>query len=116
MALKKSQAQALLMVAIVSLVVVEPAFAGKASTTFDTVWTTITNWMQGTLGRILIGLMILTGIGAGVLRQSLMSFVTGVGGGIGLYAAPGIINSIVSATVPVTAATAQALSVLPVTL
>ena len=59
------------------------AMAGTGGDTFDSVWITLTDWMQGTLGRILIGLMVLTGIGAGVLRQSLMPFVTGVGGGVG---------------------------------
>ncbi|MNG32223.1 hypothetical protein D3C84_1181790 [compost metagenome] len=69
--------------------------------------------MQGTLGRILIGLMILTGIGAGVLRQSLMPFVTGVGGGIGLYAAPDVIESIMTATVPGMVNAAEILLLIP---
>lgn len=71
---------------------------------------------KGTLGRIIIGLMILAGIGAGVLRQSLMPFITGVGGGVGLYAAPDVIESIMTATVPVAAATAEIISALPVSL
>lgn len=91
------------------------AMAGTgADTTFDDVWLTMTDWMQGTLGRILIGLMVLGGIAAGVLRQSLLSFITGVGGGIGLYAAPDIIESILSATLPTAVATAQALMAVPV--
>lgn len=90
--------------------------AGTGGDTFDTVWTTLTDWMQGTLGRILIGLMILTGIGAGVLRQSLMPFVTGVGGGVGLYAAPDVIESIMTATLPATAAAQQLMQALPITM
>src|SRR5690606_22417111 len=61
------------------------ALAGTGGDNFDSVWIQLTDWMQGTLGRIIIGLMILAGIGAGVLRQSLMPFITGVGGGVGLY-------------------------------
>lgn len=87
------------MVLAMTLVVAGTAVAGTGGDTFDSVWITLTDWMQGTLGRILIGLMILTGIGAGVLRQSLMPFVTGVGGGIGLYAAPDVIESIMTATI-----------------
>lgn len=98
------------------LVFATSALAGTGGDTFDSVWITLTDWMQGTLGRILIGLMILTGIGAGVLRQSLMPFVTGVGGGVGLYAAPNVIESIMTATLPATALAAEAMSALPVSM
>jgi conjugal transfer pilus assembly protein TraA len=47
-----------------AMVVAGTALAGTGGDTFDSVWITLTEWMQGTLGRILIGLMILTGIGA----------------------------------------------------
>lgn len=99
---------------VAAMVVASTAFAGTGGDTFDSVWITLTEWMQGTLGRILIGLMILTGIGAGVLRQSLMPFVTGVGGGVGLYAAPDVIESVMSATIPAAAVVTNALQALPV--
>lgn len=102
------------LIVVLALCVAGTAVAGTGGDTFETVWITLTDWMQGTLGRILIGLMILTGIGAGVLRQSLMPFVTGVGGGVGLYAAPDVIESIMTATVPAIAAVTKAISVLPV--
>lgn len=47
-----------------AMVVAGTALAGTGGDTFDSVWITLTEWMQGTLGRILIGLMILTGISA----------------------------------------------------
>lgn len=97
-----------------AMIAASVALAGTGGDTFDSVWITLTDWMQGTLGRILIGLMILTGIGAGVLRQSLMPFVTGVGGGVGLYAAPDVIESIMTATVPAVPAITSALNALPV--
>jgi len=109
---KKQAAQTVLLV--VAMTGASMALAGTGGDTFDSVWITLTDWMQGTLGRILIGLMILTGIGAGVLRQSLMPFVTGVGGGVGLYAAPDVIESIMTATVPAGTAVATALNALPV--
>lgn len=113
-AINKSHVQTLALVAL--MIGAGVAMAGTGSTTFDSVWTTITDWMQGTLGRVLVGMMILTGIGAGVLRQSLMSFVVGVGGGVGLYAAPDIIESIMTATVPAGVKAAEALLALPITL
>ena len=90
------------------------ALAGTGGDTFDSVWITLTDWMQGTLGRIIIGLMILAGIGAGVLRQSLMPFITGVGGGVGLYAAPDVIENIMTATSQAAIATAEAITALPI--
>jgi len=76
----------------------EIAFAGTGGSEFDAIWTTLTDWMQGTLGKIASGAMILVGIIAGVARQSLMSFAVGIGGGIGLYNTPGVIDLVVSAT------------------
>ncbi len=90
------------------------AFGGTGGDDFDSVWIQLTDWMQGTLGRIIIGLMVLGGIGAGALRQSLMPFITGVGGGVGLYAAPDVIESIMTATVPATLDVIEALNTLPV--
>ena len=76
----------------------ETALAGTGGTEFADVWTKLTDWMQGTLGRIAAGAMILVGIIAGVARQSLMSFAVGIGGGIGLYNTPGILDAILSAS------------------
>lgn len=109
---RKSQLQAIATIAL--MVAAGTALAGTGGDNFDSVWIQITDWMQGTLGRIIIGLMILAGIGAGVLRQSLMPFITGVGGGVGLYAAPDVIESIMTATVPVATATAEVISALPI--
>lgn len=100
--------------AVTLMLAASMAVAGTGGDTFDSVWITLTDWMQGTLGRILIGLMVLTGIGAGVLRQSLMPFVTGVGGGVGLYASPDVIESIMTATVPVGVAATSMLQAIPV--
>jgi conjugal transfer pilus assembly protein TraA len=79
-------------------VVPDSAFAGTGGTEFDAIWTTISDWMQGTLGRIIAGSMILVGLIAGVVRQSLMAFAVGIGGGIGLFSTPGIVNNVMTAT------------------
>lgn len=82
----------------VTLMMTGAAYAGTGGTEFDTIWTTIKDWTQGTLGRIIAGAMILVGIIAGVVRQSLMAFAVGIGGGIGLYNSPTIIENIMTAT------------------
>lgn len=80
-------------------VVMQDAYAGNGGQEFDTVWNTLRDWIQGTLGRIVCGTMILVGIIAGVARQSIMAFAIGLGSGIGLYNTPPIIESVLSATV-----------------
>ena len=111
---RKIHVQAVLLIATVAFA--GAAVAGQGGDLFNPIWDQLIDWMQGTLGRIIVGLMILTGIGAGVLRQSLMPFVTGVGGGVGLYAAPSVIEDVLSATVPAVNGIATAISSIPVTL
>jgi conjugal transfer pilus assembly protein TraA len=72
--------------------------AGTGGTEFDAVWTLLTDWSQGALGRIIAGSMVLIGIIAGIARQSLMSFAVGIGGGVGLFYAPTIIDATVTGT------------------
>lgn len=100
---KKLNGQTLAAAAVMALLVVsavapEHALAGTGGTEFDSVWTTLSDWMQGTLGKIAAGAMILVGIIAGVARQSLMAFAVGIGGGVGLYNTPTIIDNVLSAT------------------
>lgn len=111
--MKKMNGQSLAMAAVMGLMVMslvapESALAGTGGTEFDTVWTTLTDWMQGTLGKIAAGAMILVGIIAGVARQSLMAFAVGVGGGVGLYNTPTIIDNVMTATLEHVPAATQA--------
>jgi conjugal transfer pilus assembly protein TraA len=101
--IKKMNGETLAIAAVMGLVVMsvaapESALAGTGGTEFDTVWTTLTDWMQGTLGKIAAGAMILVGIIAGVARQSLMAFAVGIGGGVGLYNTPTIVDNVMTAT------------------
>jgi conjugal transfer pilus assembly protein TraA len=75
--------------------------AGTGGTEFEPIWTQLTEWTQGILGRVIAGAMVLVGIIAGVVRQSLMAFAVGIGGAVGLYNAPTIIDNVMSATLPV---------------
>lgn len=86
--------------ALVAFGMADQAFAGTGGTEFDSVWTTLTDWMQGALGKVLAGAMILVGIAVGVVRQSLMGFVVGVAGGMGLYNVPSIVDAVMTATLP----------------
>ncbi|WP_321969933.1 TraA family conjugative transfer protein, partial [Salmonella enterica] len=51
-----------------------------------------------TLRRIVAGAMLLVGVVGGIARQILMAFAMGIGGGMGLYNCPTVVESIMSAT------------------
>ena len=74
-------------------------FAGTGGTEFDTIYNTMVGWMTGTLGRLITIGLLLTGIGMGVVQQSVMAAVPAVAAGLILNAAPGVIGGIVSAVI-----------------
>lgn len=98
-AMKTPAVQTLLLVGLMCSA--QFALAGTGGDSFDSIWVTLTDWMQGTLGRVVAGSMVLVGIVSGIVRQSIMSFATGVGGGVGLYNTPTIIESIMTATIQI---------------
>lgn len=101
--LKKSSSVVLPFLAAVAFAIAPEVMAGGVTTSggaeFDGVWATLTGWMAGTLGKIAAGTMILVGIIAGIAKQNLFAFAAGIGGGIGLYNAPSIIDSMFTATI-----------------
>ncbi|MEK6167717.1 TraA family conjugative transfer protein [Vibrio cholerae] len=92
---------------LMALMISEPSFAGTCGDAFTDVWDTLKDWTQGTLGRIVAGAMVLVGIVGGIARQSLMAFALGIGGGMGLYNTPTVVESVMSATLPVVASTQE---------
>ncbi len=63
------------------------------------VYTSLTTWVQGDVGKTIAMGMILVGIVAGIARQSLMAFAVGIGAGLGLYNAPTIVDTVFQATI-----------------
>jgi len=96
---KKQQA---VFVAVLALIVVMtaalPVLAASTTGPLTDVWTSLVDWAQGNVGKVISLSMILVGIVAGVANQSLMAFAVGIGGGLGLYNAPTIIDTVFSAT------------------
>jgi len=88
----------LMMISIMIFFMPHNAYAGEGGSEFSSVWDTLKDWSQGTLGRIIAGSMILVGIVGGIVRQSLMSFAIGIGGGMGLYNSSTVIESIMTGT------------------
>ena len=83
------------------VLVAEPsdAFAGGGGEEFAEIFDTLTDWIEGVLGRILALVMVVAGIGMGIVRQSLAAFGIGIGSGLGLVNAPTIVDNIVTASV-----------------
>ena len=80
-----------------SLVWAQAVYAGSGGTEFTDIYSTLTGWSQGYLGKtIAIGAFI-TGMGIGIVRQSLMAIALGVGAGMAVQYTPSIIDSMVTA-------------------
>ena len=80
-----------------SLVWTQAVYAGSGGTEFTDIYSTLTGWSQGYLGKtIAIGAFI-TGMGIGIVRQSLMAIALGVGAGMAVQYTPSIIDSMVTA-------------------
>ena len=95
---------------LMALMISEPSFAGTGGDAFTDVWDTLKDWTQGTLGRIVAGAMVLVGIVGGIARQSLMAFALGIGGGMGLYNTPTVVESVIASTQEVIGTTIPAIS------
>lgn len=71
---------------------------GYSGTALDSVWQMLTEFVEGPIGRIITLLIIVVGVAAGILTQSLGAFAVGVGAALGLSFAPEIINGLLGAT------------------
>ncbi len=75
------------------------AMAGTGGTEFDDIYTLLVGWTQGTLGKIIALGMFLVGLSAGIVNQSIVAVVIGIGGALALYYGPTVISGVVSALV-----------------
>jgi len=74
--------------------------AGAGGTAeFGTIQTTISGWMKGALGKVLALSSLGVGLGVGVVKQSIMAFVLGVGMAVSTYYGPDVLESVVSAAI-----------------
>lgn len=87
-----------LAVALFSLSDLAQAGTGGSSE-FGNIYTLLTGWLQGMLGRILAVTFLLVGLVSGVMRGSMMGLVLGIACGLGVYTAPTVINNIVTAVI-----------------
>ena len=74
---------------------------GTSAGDFTAVQDILIDWTTGSLGQAVALSMVVVGIIAGIARQSLMAFVIGIGGGMGLTFTPDILTNIFGAALPV---------------
>lgn len=86
----------ILMVALVNEALATTA-SGTGATDFQEVHDRITAWTTGIMGKTISIGMVLIGIIMGMVRQSLVAFVIGIGAALGLNYTPTLINNVFSA-------------------
>ena len=92
---KSTAAAAVLMVAVAAGAA---AFAGGGGTQqFGSLATELQDWAQGSLGIVISIAALLVGLSIGVVKQSLMAVVTGIGIAIALYFGPEVITGVLNA-------------------
>ena len=85
-------------IALVLLVVSGATFAG-ANADFNAAVTTLTNWLEGSLGQLIAIGAFGIGIVMGMARQSLMAAAVGIGIALAVFNGPGIITNIITAVI-----------------
>ncbi|MQT97249.1 TraA family conjugative transfer protein [Pseudomonas helleri] len=93
----KIDKKALLVVAAIGLAAAVDVTAGSDST-FTTIVTNLDDWMTGSLGKVFALGALGTGLAIGVVRQSVMSVVTGVAVALSASVGPGVLTNIFTAT------------------
>ncbi len=89
-----------LLVGVAAVAVAGAALATTSTDTdFSSVVTLLTNWSQGTLGRVIALSMFVVGIAAGIVRQSVMAAVAGIAGALVMNYGPTVIDSIFGALI-----------------
>ena len=91
----KTAAQKFALPAVVALVAVGSASAGT-DTTFDSIYTTVKGWAEGSLGKLLAVSAFIIGMGIGLVRQSVMAIVLGLAFALIMFYGPAIMESIVT--------------------
>nr|WP_241667639.1 TraA family conjugative transfer protein [Pseudomonas caspiana] len=93
----KIDKKAMLVVAAVGLAAALDVTAGSDST-FTTIVTNLDDWMTGSLGKVFALGALGTGLAIGVVKQSVMSVVTGVAVALSASVGPGVLTNIFTAT------------------
>ena len=78
------------------------AMAGTGGTEFSTALTTVTDWVQGDLGKLIAVVTLVVGLAVGIIQQTIIAVVVSVAMALALYYGPTILLSMISGTLPIT--------------
>lgn len=79
-----------------TLMIGKNAMAGTTGSEFQNIYNMVVAWTSGYLGKTIALGTFLAGMGVGIVRQSMMAVVTGIGGGLAVAYMPDVINGIVT--------------------
>ena len=88
---------ALMLAVFLTFLMAKRAMAGTTGSEFQSIYNMIVDWTSGYLGKTIALGAFLAGMGIGIVRQSLMSVVSGIGAGLAVAYMPQIMNNIVTA-------------------
>ena len=86
-------------IAAPALVVTGAAVAGGGGAEFDVAVAQMVDWLEGGLGQLLSLAALAVGLGIGIVQQSIMAVVVGIGMAIAVFYGPGILTGIISGAV-----------------
>ena len=90
-----------LIAAVLMMVLSEPALANAVGgQAFQDIYTTLTDWLQGTVGKIIVAAFVAVGLISGIVQQSISGFAVAFGAAIGLNWLPAIIDGVFSHALP----------------
>ena len=81
------------------LIAVTGLVMAGSDTAFDQIYTDLSEWATGSLGKVIAIAMFLVGLGAGIVKQSIMAVVAGVGAAIVLSYGPDVIGGMFTMTI-----------------
>lgn len=88
-----------LMVAIMLIASAAISHAGTSGTEFSDIYDTLKGWTNGGLGKTIAAGAFLTGIAMGVVKQSIISVVTGISTALAVNYTPTVIENVVTALI-----------------
>ncbi len=90
---------AVLFTALLAVTAAAPALAGTTGTEFQTMYTTLLNWVNGYLGKSIAIAAFILGAGVGIARSSPIPALVGVVFALFMVYVPTIIDGIMTAVI-----------------
>ncbi len=88
---------AVMLAFVLTFVMTKRAMAGTTGAEFQNIYNMVVEWTSGYLGKTIALGAFLAGMGIGIVRQSMMAVVSGIGAGLAVAYMPEVMNGIVTA-------------------